>query len=424
MKARRSRLGSAARAALLVALVLVAPAYAAEQTPIRIGFGMALTGGLAAAGKSALIAMQIWAEDTNAAGGLLGRPVELVYYDDQSNPAVVPGIYAKLLDIDRVDFIVSGYGTNQIAPALPLAIQRNRIFLALFGIANNEDYGYDRYFQIVPAGPRPREGISKGYFELARAQGLKTVAIISADAEYSQHSAEGGRKNAAENGMRVVYDKSYPLATADFSPIVRAINAVAPDFVFVSSYPVDSSGLVRALNEVGPAATIKMFGGGMVGLQYSSIAESLGPKLNGLVNYDWYVPEKSVMTPAIEAFLAKYRDRAKDAGVDPLGRYLPPWAYAYLELLGQAIARTGSLDDAVLAAYLHENPTMTAVGEIRFGPKGEWEQARSLMVQYKGFTKDNVLEALDTPGARQVIYPDSLATGSWLPYVQGKQSGG
>ncbi|MGB1881223.1 MAG: ABC transporter substrate-binding protein, partial [Gammaproteobacteria bacterium] len=178
MKARRSRLGSAARVAALVALVLVAPAYAAEQTPIRIGFGMALTGGLAAAGKSALIAMQIWAEDTNAAGGLLGRPVELVYYDDQSNPAVVPGIYAKLLDIDRVDFIVSGYGTNQIAPALPLAIQRNRIFLALFGIANNEDYGYDRYFQIVPAGPRPREGISKGYFELARAQGLKTVAIV------------------------------------------------------------------------------------------------------------------------------------------------------------------------------------------------------------------------------------------------------
>src|SRR5713226_9785754 len=86
--------------------------------PIKIGFGMALTGGLSANGKPALLAIQIWKDDVNKKGGLLGRPVELVFYDDQTNPATVPGIYTKLLDVDRVDLVISGYGTNLIAPLM------------------------------------------------------------------------------------------------------------------------------------------------------------------------------------------------------------------------------------------------------------------------------------------------------------------
>jgi branched-chain amino acid transport system substrate-binding protein len=73
------------------------------ENPITIGFGMPLTGGLAPIGKAALLAMQIWEADTNAKGGMLGRPVKLVYYDDQSNPALVPALYTKLLDVDKVD---------------------------------------------------------------------------------------------------------------------------------------------------------------------------------------------------------------------------------------------------------------------------------------------------------------------------------
>src|SRR3954470_23066034 len=108
------RLGFAA----IAALACIAPAQA--QNPITIGFGMALTGGLAANGKSALLAMQIWESDINAKGGLLGRKVQLVYYDDQSNPSTVPGIYTKLIDVDKVDLVVSGYATNMIVPALPI----------------------------------------------------------------------------------------------------------------------------------------------------------------------------------------------------------------------------------------------------------------------------------------------------------------
>src|SRR5262249_44100294 len=137
-KVRVLRRFSAAAAALAV-YVLVGTAVRAEE-PITIGFGMALTGGLAGGGKSALLAMQIWQEDVNAKGGLLGRPVKLVYYDDQTNPATVPGIYTKLLDVDNVDIMVSGYGTNMIAPAMPIAIQRGRLFLGLFGLDVNSEF--------------------------------------------------------------------------------------------------------------------------------------------------------------------------------------------------------------------------------------------------------------------------------------------
>ena len=105
--------------------------------PITIGFGMALTGGLAPNGKAALLAMQIWEEEINAKGGLLGRPVKLVYYDDQSNPSTVPGIYTKLLDVDKVDLVISGYATNMVAPAMPVIMQHKRTFLGLLGLAVN-----------------------------------------------------------------------------------------------------------------------------------------------------------------------------------------------------------------------------------------------------------------------------------------------
>src|SRR5216110_3931629 len=231
--------------------------------PIKIGFGMALTGGLSANGKPALLAVQIWKDDVNKRGGLLGRPVELVYYDDQTSPATVPGIYSKLLDVDKVDLVVSGYGTNVIAPAMPIMMQRNMMFMGLFGLNVNSKFDYDRYFQIMPAGPEPAIGWTQGFFDTAMSLNPKpqTVALVGADAEYPALALEGARAQVKRTGLKVVYDKTYPPNTVDFSPIVRAIQATNPDLVFVASYPPDSAGFVRAANEVGLKA--RMFGGGL-----------------------------------------------------------------------------------------------------------------------------------------------------------------
>src|SRR6201998_2483916 len=125
-------------AALGLAMLTAVPAVrAADQKPITIGFDISETGNIAVNGKSVLLAWQIWEQYVNAHGGLLGRPVKLVYYDDQSNPSTVPGIYTKLLDVDHVDLVVSGYATNMIAPAMPVIMQHGKVFIGLFGLAVN-----------------------------------------------------------------------------------------------------------------------------------------------------------------------------------------------------------------------------------------------------------------------------------------------
>src|SRR5438105_13761408 len=164
-----------APAAIFAASVLAAGA-ARSAEPITVGFGMALTGGLAAAGKTALLAMQIWQDDVNAKGGLLGRQVKLVYYDDQSTPPTVPGIYTKLLDVDKVDIIVSGYGTNMIAPAMPIAIQKDRLFLGLFGLAVNSEFHYSKYFSMLPTGPDPKPAFPDPFFKVVLANEPKHKA--------------------------------------------------------------------------------------------------------------------------------------------------------------------------------------------------------------------------------------------------------
>src|SRR5258707_652515 len=167
--------------AVFIGLVLTGTALA--QQPLKIGFGMSLTGPLAGNGKAALIAMEIWRDDVNAKAGILGRKVDFVYYDDQTSAATVPSIYTKLLDVDKVDLVVSGYGTNVIAPAMPIMMQRNLTFMTLFGLNVNSKFNYDRYFQIMPAGPNPAVGWSQGFFDAAMSMNPKpkTVALVGAD---------------------------------------------------------------------------------------------------------------------------------------------------------------------------------------------------------------------------------------------------
>ena len=389
---------------------------AGAADPIKIGFGMALTGGLAANGKAALIAMQLWEADVNAKGGLLGRPVQLVYYDDQTKGATVPGIYTKLLDVDKVHFVVSGYGTNLIAPAMPIVMERKLVFPALFGLANNEKTNYPGYFQIMPAGPRPAIDWTATFLEVAVRQTPRpqTIAIVGADAEYPHTALAGMRENIKRLGFKTVYDSTYPPNTVDFTPIVRAIKATNPDIVFVASYPPDSAGMVLAAHEVG--LTPKMFGGGMVGLQFAGLLTKLGPKLNGIVNYDFWVPEPTLKFRGIEQFLKRYQAQAEKAGVDPLGHYLPPWAYAYLQVLGEAIEGTKSLDQQKVMDYIRSGEFDTIVGKVKFGSNGEWATPRVLQVQFQGIEGTDIAQ-FHKPGKRVVVWPEDYKSGKLIyPY--------
>ncbi len=409
----RLRIGIAAAAAMLAALA----GFARAAEPLRIGFGMALTGGLAGTGKAALLATKMWAEDVNAKGGVLGREVKLVYYDDQSNPSTVPGIYAKLLDVDKVDLVASGYATNMIAPAMPLVIERGLLFIGLFGLAINDQFRYERYFAIVPGGDNPRLTYSEGFFDVAMTMEPRpnTAAIVGADAEYAQIATDGARENAQKRGLKIVYDRKYPPASVDFAPIARAIQAADPDVVYIASYPPDTVGMVRAANEV--ALRPKMLGGGMIGLQYAAIKQQLGPLLNGITSFDVYVPEPTMRFAGIEEFLRKYQNRARAEGTDQLGFYTPPYAYARMQVLAQAIEATNSLDQKRLAQHLHEATFETLVGTVKFGPSGEQAVPRILFVQYQGIA-GNDIEQFNRPGRQVIVSPPAFVSGKFLyPYA-------
>ena len=404
----------------LAAALLAVPASAQNREPIKIGFSMALTGGLAPNGKSALLAQKIWEEDINAKGGLLGRPVKLIYYDDKSSPAEVPAIYTKLLDIDRVDLIIGPYATAQIAPAMPIVIQRKKNFVGLLGLAVNSEFNYPNYFCMIPSGPDPKPSFTKGFFEIAMAQNPKpqTVAIVSADQEFSRNAADGARENIKKAGLKIVYDKNYPPSTTDYAPIVRAIQATNPDLVNINSYPPDSVGMVRAINEIGFKP--KMIGGGMVGLQATAIKTQLGPLLNGFTNYDFWLPVPKMAFPGVDDLMKKYQARAAAEGVDPLGYYMAPWGYAQLQVVQQAVEGTKSLDDAKLGDYMRANTFKTVVGDVKFGKGGEWAQSRVLQVQFQNVKGNDVGQFKDV-STQVVVAPTEYESGKVIyPYEKAK----
>lgn len=406
---RRDFVSTSVSASLLAAAGTSARAQTG-QGPIRLGFGEALTGGLAAGGKAALLAYQIYAEEVNARGGILGRPLELVHYDDQSNPSTVPAIYTKLMDVDKVDLVMSGYATVPTAAAMPVIVQRKRLFMSLFALAVNEQFKYDRYFQIQPNGPDAKREFSKGFLELAMALDPKprTIAMTGADAEYSHLALAGARENSKAHGLRIVYDRTYPPATIDFVPIIRGIKAANPDLVFLASYPPDTAGLIRAAHEVG--ITARIFGGGTIGLQFAAFKTQLGPLLNNIVSYDLYVPEPTMSFPGIEQFLTRYRERAGAAGVDPLGLYIPPFAYAQMQILEAAINAVGSLDEGKLAEHMHKATFKTVVGDIKFAENGEWAEPRLLLIQYRDINGNDV-EQFKQAGKQVVVYPPRYRSG-------------
>ena len=391
----------------LYALGSMAPLQA--QEPIKIGFSVSLTGGLASSGKAHLLSKQIWAEEINAKGGLLGRPVKLVYFDDQTNAANVPGIYSKLMDVDKVDLLM-GAATNLIVAAMPHIMARKKMVMVLLALGSNAEFNYPKYFQSAPFGPDPKGVLSNAFFEVAKSikPAPKTVALVGADAEFSNNVLIGARENAKKFGLQIVYDKSYPPSTVDYSPIVRAVQATNPDIVLLASYPPDSVGMVRAATEIG--LRTQLFGGAMVGMQYASLIGQLSEKLNRVVNYHFFVPSPKMSFPGIEEFLKKYQARAKDSGVDPLGFYQPPFAYAAMQVLEQAIKATGTLDDDKLADYIHKNTFKTIVGDIRFNELGEWADARVIMVQFQNI-QGTGLEQYMTGHKQVIVYPNDLRDG-------------
>jgi branched-chain amino acid transport system substrate-binding protein len=415
---RQSRRKVLKAGAALAAAATIPQFARAQAGPVKIGMSMPQTGSLGAGGQAALVALRLWVDDVNQRGGLLNRKVELIAYDDQTNPANTPGIYTKLLDIDKVDLLIAPYGTVPTAPIMPMVKQRGLLLMGNFSFQVNAKVQHDMWFNNSPWNDAA--SWSDGFIKAGQGAGAKTIAILAADQEFAQNLANGARELAKKASIKSVYDQNYPPTTTDFSSLIRGIRAAKPEMVFVMSYPNDSVAIIRAVNEIGVGSQVQVFGGGMVGLQFTPIMTSLGSLLNGVLNYNSYVP--GMKYAGIEDFLARYAKRAAEAKVDPLGFYLPPFNYAIGQMLEQAVNGTKSLDHKQLAAYLRKNEMKTLVGPIRFDAHGEWANPRVIQAQFRGVV-DKDTEQFRQPGKQVVIYPEAYKTGTVITPFEKARSG-
>src|SRR5258707_9295815 len=306
---RRTLLGGT----IAVAVLGLTSSVGAQKPPIKIGMSMAQTGGLAGGGKASLLGIEIWRDDVNARGGLLGRKVELVVYDDKSSASETPAIYSKLLDVDKVDLLFAPYATVPTAPLMPMVKQRGLLLIGNFSFQVNRKVQHDMWFNNAPWGPP--DSWPDSFLEIAQKAGAKSVAFLSADQEFAQNLVVIAREVAKKRGMPIVFDQAYPPNTVEFSSIIRALKAAKPDVVYVSSYPPDSAGILRAVNEIGIGDNVKVFGGGMVGLQFGAVMENMGSLLNGVVNYNSWLPEQKMYYTGTKEFFDKYTKRAIEAKV-------------------------------------------------------------------------------------------------------------
>jgi branched-chain amino acid transport system substrate-binding protein len=406
-----SRRGLLAAASAGAAMLGLASRAVAEQPPIRIGMSMPQTGGLAGGGKASLLGIEIWRDDVNAKGGLLGRKVELVVYDDKSSASETPAIYSKLIDVDKVDLLFAPYATVPTAPIMPLVKQRGLLLMGNFSFQVNSKVGHDMWFNNAPWGPA--DSWAAAFLDLGLKAGGKTVALLAADQEFAQNLALTAREVAKKRNMSIVFDQAYPPNTVEFSGIIRALKAAKPDIVYVASYPPDSAGILRAVDEIGIGDDVKIFGGGMVGLQFAAVMGNLGSLLNGVVNFNTWLPEPKMYYDGTKEFFATYTKRAVEAKVDALGYYLGPYGYASGQLVEQAIKAVGSLDQKAIANYLHANEIKTIVGPIAFSADGEWKETATLMAQFRGVV-DKDIEQFRSPGKQVILFPERLKSGDLI----------
>jgi branched-chain amino acid transport system substrate-binding protein len=201
---------------------------------------------------------------------------------------------------------------------MPLIIERQRFFVGLMGLGVNNSHAYPNYFAMIPTGPDPNAALTEGFFALAAEQRPRpaTVALVSADAEFSRNPILGAKANAAKYSFEIVHETTYPLATTDFTPLLDAVAASQCDLLFLCSYLADSIGLVKAIHA--HRYRPKMVGGGMIGPQNTAVKTTLGPLLNSFVNYEYWQPVPKMMFPGVAELLATYQSRAAAAGVDLL----------------------------------------------------------------------------------------------------------
>ena len=344
---------------------------------------MPQTGGLAGGGKASLLGIEIWRDDVNAKGGLLGRKVELVVYDDKSSASETPAIYSKLLDVDKVDLLFAPYATVPTAPIMPLVKQRGLLLIGNFSFQVNSKVGHDMWFNNAPWGPP--DSWAASFLDIGQKAGGKSVALLSADQEFAQNLAMTARDVAGKRNMPS--SSTRPIRRTRWNSPASSVRSKAakPDIVYVASYPPDSAGILRAVNEIGIGDNVKIFGGGMVGLQFGAVMENMGSLLNGVVNYNSWLPEQSMYFDGTKDVLREvYQTGRRSQGRSARAIILRRSAMPAVNSSSRPSRRRGRSIKRDLQNICARTTHKTIVGPIAFSADGERKETATLQAQFRG----------------------------------------
>jgi branched-chain amino acid transport system substrate-binding protein len=361
------------------------PLPAGAQTPIKIGASMSVTGTYAKPGSYQKEGYDICIDELNAKGGLLGRKVELVIYDDQSQPATAVKLYEKLITEDKVDAVMGPYSSAVSEAVANVTEKYKKVMVApLAATTSIFKKGRKYIFMVIT----PAENYLDGLIDMAAKRGLKTVAIINEDTLFPKASAAGTAEAAKKRGMQVVLQEAYPKGNTDFSALLVKIKAANPDVIAAGTYFDDAVAITRQMKELN--VNPKMFGltvGGDLPEFYDLLKQN-AEYVYGSTQWD-----ESLPYPGQKEFLAAYTKKFKH---EP--SYHAAAGYAGCLIYGEAVKRAGTLDADKVREQLLKMEIKTAFGDYKVEPDGFQVAHKMVMLQWQD-------------GKRVVVWPDDLASG-------------
>jgi len=379
-------------AVLLLACVLWGGALAADT--IKVGVLLPLTGSQAKFGEIEKRSYEMAAEEINAKGGIKGMKIELLFEDDTGKPDVGRSGVEKLISREKVPVITGGYSSSVTAAAAPVAQQFKVPFVICTGSADDiTEKGYDYVFRINPPASEYPKSVETFLKEVAT--DVKTAALLYENSAFGQSSSKSFEEDAKASGLKIVVKEGYQAGAIDFKPILTKVKAANPDMIYMVSYVMDASLLMRQSKEL--RINPKMFVGGGAGFTLPEFAKSAGDAADGVYSATLWV--ETLPFPGAREYFDKYKKKYGDET-----EYHGAEAYAAMYVVADALTRAKSITPKDVRDALTTTDMKTAFGPVKFisyGKKTQQNKLDTYMVQWQ-------------KGNLEAVWPKSVATKKYI----------
>ena len=370
MVTKKSRIGRrtfiAGSSALAFALALPAQAQTGSGAPLRVGGTLPLTGPLAAVGNIHKLAGEAFLDLVNRRGGLLGRKVEWMLLDDQSQPANTRTLYERLVTAEKVDLLMGPYGTSSIISAMGVAQRYGKLFIQS-SLGDPSLVPYPMQFPALPLGPDPRSTDTEVVLDAyaSTAEPPKTIAFVTSKFPSALFIAKGGQEVAAKRNLKTVLSLDYEFGTREFGGIAARIKDADPDLLWSGAIGLEAVQLLDAMTRLDyrPRRHFYLFPAAGPTVSH--------PHANGLTTLTWFEEhEPFTRNPGAAELIAQFTERAQAASLPwPHVDYQAAAEFAAWQILEAAAKAVGSIDDKAMAAWLKANKVETVLGTRQFdGP--------------------------------------------------------